>query len=296
MARIRTIKPEFPHSESMGRVSREARLCFLLMWTIADDEGRLRGNSRMLASLLYPYDDDAGALIDGWLTELGSERCIDLYEVDGSRFVQIRNWLKHQKIDRPSKSKIPEFDESSRILATGSRGLVVGSGSGPGREGKGSEDRERTSRAQESGGLANPREGSSKVPHETPAAPPPEFSQLTAEFIEATYPPTPHGRNAISALHQCIAIVNGKRATEADLIRRLTGFRDFVGSGGYSSPSAVPSMGSWFRSGFRPDGQQPYWDREWAAVPTKAEQRLQANIDATQEWLRQQEEKDRATG
>ena len=67
MARIRTIKPEFPHSESMGRVSREARLCFILLWTIADDAGRLRGNSRMLASLLYPYDDDAKKQYpDGW--------------------------------------------------------------------------------------------------------------------------------------------------------------------------------------------------------------------------------------
>ena len=59
MARIRTIKPEFPQSESMGRVSRDARLCFVMLWTIADDSGRLRGNSRMLASLLFPYDDDA---------------------------------------------------------------------------------------------------------------------------------------------------------------------------------------------------------------------------------------------
>ena len=76
MARIRTIKPEFPQSESMGRVSREARYCFIMLWTLADDSGRLRGNSRMLASLLYPYDDDAGALISGWLDELEREGCV----------------------------------------------------------------------------------------------------------------------------------------------------------------------------------------------------------------------------
>lgn len=119
MARIRTIKPEFPQSESMGRVSREARLCFILLWTIADDEGRLRGNSRMLASLLYPYDDDAPKLISKWLTELEQEGCVIVYEVEKNHYIQICNWLNHQKIDRPSTSKIePPSNprESSRIL------------------------------------------------------------------------------------------------------------------------------------------------------------------------------------
>ncbi len=116
MARIRTIKPEFPHSESMGRVSREARLCFILLWTVADDVGRLRGNSRMLASLLYPYDDDAKNRIDGWLKQLSSEGCIARYEVAGTSYIEICNWLSHQKIDKPSASKLPAFDESSRII------------------------------------------------------------------------------------------------------------------------------------------------------------------------------------
>jgi hypothetical protein len=124
MARIRSIKPEFPQSESMGNVSRDARLTFLQLWTIADDEGRLRGNSRMLASLLFPYDDDAPGLIDSWLEELEREHCILRYKHAGQSYVQICNWLIHQKIDKPSKSKIPEFAnplESSREVVGGSR-------------------------------------------------------------------------------------------------------------------------------------------------------------------------------
>jgi len=126
MARIRTIKPEFPQSESMGRVSREARYCFIMLWTVADDSGRLRGNSRMLASLLFPYDDDVSGLIDGWLDELAAEGCIVKYQVDGNSYIQIANWLIHQKIDKPSQSKIPEFDESSRILANPLRRIKEG--------------------------------------------------------------------------------------------------------------------------------------------------------------------------
>lgn len=108
MARIRSIKPEFPQSESMGRVSRDARLLFVMLWPICDDHGRTRAASRMLASLLFPYDDDAPGLVDGWLAELERENCIRRYEANGSTFLQVCNWLIHQKIDKPSKPQFPE--------------------------------------------------------------------------------------------------------------------------------------------------------------------------------------------
>lgn len=107
MARIRSIKPEFPQSESMGKVSRDARLLFVQLWTLCDDSGRTRGVSRMLASLLFPYDDDAPKLIDRWLAELEREGCIIRYLHDGNSYIQVCNWLNHQKIDKPSQSKIP---------------------------------------------------------------------------------------------------------------------------------------------------------------------------------------------
>lgn len=144
MARIRSIKPEFPHSESMGNVSREARLCFILLWTIADDAGRLRGNSRMLASLLYPYDNDAPKLIDKWLADLEANGCVVRYSVDGQSYIQICNWLNHQRIDKPTASKIPSFQEDSRGFAKGredSYGEGIGmEGSGIGKEGNGTPD------------------------------------------------------------------------------------------------------------------------------------------------------------
>lgn len=123
MPRIRTIKPEFPQSESMGRIGRDARLTFILMWTLADDSGRLRGNSRMLASFLFPYDDDAPMCIDGWLEELESQGCIIRYVApqDNAHYVQICNWKAHQKIDKPSESRIPAPDSS--IAREHSRGF-----------------------------------------------------------------------------------------------------------------------------------------------------------------------------
>lgn len=108
MSRIRTIKPEFPQSESMGRVSRDARLTFVLLWTVADDAGRLRGNPALLAGLLFPYDEDARKKLDGWLAELEREDCITRYRVGADSYIAIANWREHQKIDRPSPSRLPD--------------------------------------------------------------------------------------------------------------------------------------------------------------------------------------------
>lgn len=113
MARIRTIKPEFPQSESIGRLSRDARLLFVQLWTVVDDAGRARAAPRLLSSLLYPYDEDAPGLMAGWLDELEREGCILRYTVDGAAYVEITNWAKHQKIDRPSPSRLPAPLETS---------------------------------------------------------------------------------------------------------------------------------------------------------------------------------------
>lgn len=139
MARIRTIKPEFPQSESMGRVSRDARLLFVNLWTICDDHGRTRAHSRMLASLLFPYDEDAGTGVPVWLAELEKEGCIRRYEVDGAQYLQVMQWTKHQKIDRPSKPQFPGIDEAPREESREPRERSSEEGTKEGtKEGKGS--------------------------------------------------------------------------------------------------------------------------------------------------------------
>lgn len=110
--RIRSIKPEFWESESLGRVSREARLLFIGLFSCCDDHGRARASSRLLASRLYPYDDDALKKLPAWIAELEKERCIRLYKVNDECYLDIPKWLNHQKIDKPSASKLPAFDDS----------------------------------------------------------------------------------------------------------------------------------------------------------------------------------------
>ena len=113
MGRIRTIKPELPHSEKLGSVSRDARLSLILLLTLADDSGRTRGAFAYISGQLFPYDSDAAEKIGGWLKELDKIGSIVVYEFGGSKYIEITNWLSHQKIDKPTKSRIPAFDESS---------------------------------------------------------------------------------------------------------------------------------------------------------------------------------------
>lgn len=71
----------------------------------------------MLASLLFPFDDDAPRLIDGWLAELEREQCILRYTVYGNAYLQVINWGKHQKIDHPSSSRLPPPPEKTETLS-----------------------------------------------------------------------------------------------------------------------------------------------------------------------------------
>jgi hypothetical protein len=128
MARIRTIKPESPPSESTGRVLRDARLLFVMLFTIVDDEGRARAATRMLASLLFPYDDDANAQLAEWLSELERENCVELYEVDGN--ASSDRELVGASADRQAVALAPSraARETGRAFREPARGF------GPGRE------------------------------------------------------------------------------------------------------------------------------------------------------------------
>lgn len=108
MPRIRTIKPEFPDDETLGAVSRDARLTFVLVWTRCDDHGRFRAAPAYLRAQLFPYDEDLTLqTVAGWVDELARVGRLNLYEVDGQRYGEVVNWAKHQRIDNAGKELVP---------------------------------------------------------------------------------------------------------------------------------------------------------------------------------------------
>jgi hypothetical protein len=108
MARIRSIKPEFAHDELLGSMPRDARLLFVLLWPLADDEGRFRAHPSLVRSECFPYDDDVdNAAVEKWLGLLDKAGRIALYEHAGQRYGVVLNFIKHQRISKPTPSRLP---------------------------------------------------------------------------------------------------------------------------------------------------------------------------------------------
>ncbi len=108
MARKRMIDPEFWSDEKIGNLSLEARLLFIGMWNFADDEGIIKARPEYLRSIIFPYDNLSLDRLSKSLNELLSQGLIYSYEVNGQHFILIKNFNKHQTINRPVPSKYPK--------------------------------------------------------------------------------------------------------------------------------------------------------------------------------------------
>jgi hypothetical protein len=108
MARIRTIKPDFFTSLTIAELDWDERLTFIGLWTHCDDEGRCVADGRLLKAALWPLDDEVGPdQVEGHLESLQRHGLVQVYEVDGRRYLQVTRWDEHQRINRPTASKLP---------------------------------------------------------------------------------------------------------------------------------------------------------------------------------------------
>lgn len=108
MSRIRTIKPDAFRSETLSEVSVEAERTFFGLITEVDDDGRIKERPAVLNGALWSLRpehtvqhmrDDLDALVACGLA------C--RYEVDGATYLHLPGLRKHQRINRPTASKLP---------------------------------------------------------------------------------------------------------------------------------------------------------------------------------------------
>lgn len=137
MIRSRNIKPGFFRNEDLGELDPIIRLFFIGLWCAADKEGRLEDRPKRLWAELMPYDDFMG---EESLGQLQLRGFVIRYEIDGCRYVQIANFLKHQSphhkeaasvIPAPPGWKAQQATEDQRQANVGStlaqRRINVGS-------------------------------------------------------------------------------------------------------------------------------------------------------------------------
>lgn len=118
MPRKRIIDPEFWSDEEIGQWSHEARLFYIGLWNFADDVGRFKAHPQLLKSQIFPYDQKFN--IETLKKELNDK--VQWYEVSGLQYGYLRNFNKHQRIDKPSDSKLPApppfVDSSTNVPRT----------------------------------------------------------------------------------------------------------------------------------------------------------------------------------
>ena len=117
--RIRTIKPEFWRSNDIAALSLEDRLLFIGLWSYVDDNGVGRDEPQLIQCDLFPLDSltECSVRVHAGLEQLSQRGLITRYEgPDGRKYLQVNTWAKHQKINRPSKPRFPQYDAENCTL------------------------------------------------------------------------------------------------------------------------------------------------------------------------------------
>ena len=110
MARIRTIKPEFWRHEDLSELPEATHLLAAALLNYADDEGYFNANAKLVIAECCPLRETSVSVQDS-IKQLASVGYLRLGEGrDGRRYGHIVKFLEHQRINRPSPSKIKELD------------------------------------------------------------------------------------------------------------------------------------------------------------------------------------------
>lgn len=108
--RIRSVKPDFWHSEEVTAVPREVRLLLIGLSSYVDDNGVGIDDYRLVAAKLFPLEDDQNEIreyIREGLATLQRVLLITRYEVDGKRYLFVNNFDAEQRVDKPNKPRYP---------------------------------------------------------------------------------------------------------------------------------------------------------------------------------------------
>lgn len=130
MARIRTVKPEFWSHPVLSKAEDVTRLAALGLLNFADDEGYFQATPGLIRSQLWPLDEDStkARRVLAQLIKVGWIQVREHPEYGDIGFVV--GFSKHQKIDRPSPSKIKHYYDSSNTRRALDERSLLDQGSG----------------------------------------------------------------------------------------------------------------------------------------------------------------------
>jgi hypothetical protein len=105
MARNRMLNPEFWLDEELATLSSHARLLYMGLWGICDDNfATFPDRPDWIKAQIFPYEQ---VNISALLSELESIGKLVRFADDKKGYWWIKNFFKHQRVDKPSKAKYP---------------------------------------------------------------------------------------------------------------------------------------------------------------------------------------------
>lgn len=111
--RARNLKPGFFKNEDLAALEPLARLLFAGLWCMADRAGRLEHRPKRIKAEVLPYDN---CNIIKLITQLRDKKFIACYSVNGSDYIEIINFGKHQNCHiKEAASTIPAPDKHGAI-------------------------------------------------------------------------------------------------------------------------------------------------------------------------------------
>lgn len=110
--RIRTIDPDFwGHEKTLELMAREPLAVLLILGIRSapvNDAGRFRTSAPYLKrEVLSKVEAATEEAVEGWLHILSDLNFVHLYEVNGTRYGIVHDWLEWQYVRAPTKSHIP---------------------------------------------------------------------------------------------------------------------------------------------------------------------------------------------
>lgn len=119
MARNRIIKPEFFTSEKLSSISELSNLFFIGILIHCDDYGVCINNNRRLIGDIFPLRESITEKdIEKAKQELLKIRVLVAVEKDEKKYLIVKNWKEHQKVEKPSKRRFLNDDEIDGFLKT----------------------------------------------------------------------------------------------------------------------------------------------------------------------------------
>jgi hypothetical protein len=269
MARIRSIKPEFWSDDTITECSVSARLLFIGMWNFADDAGNLDRSHKQIKARVFPVD---AIKCEPLIQELLTHGLLIEYSVSGQKYLHIPGFAKHQLINRPSKPVVPGYEESLRTHVILSEPSL---NTHDGLEGKGGDRKGKDKDPSASATPTHNANGKRVTVHT-------ECSHFIE--IKSIYPKRAGDQGWSKAFRACNARL-AEGSTWDELIAGTKRYAQFCEATEKTGTEFVKQAATFF-------GPDRHYAHSWQLPPSKAQQRQDQNLAATEQWLIQQEVKD----